>query len=172
MSTAKTTWRGANREKVGFRVGQFNGDANPLKIIPNATFGGVTNAANLFTEGRFPLTTTLDTLNFAENLSKTAGRHTLKAGFALERVMTDARTGAIFNGAFDFANNSNNPLNTGYAYANAAMGVFTSYTESSGRPYSQPPRDDAGMVRAGQLEGNAAAHARPGTPVHLDAANL
>lgn len=42
--------------------------------------------------------------------------------------------GLPFNGAFDFGRNVNNPLDTGYAYANAALGVFNTYQEPSGRP--------------------------------------
>ena len=39
-----------------------------------------------------------------------------------------------FNGAFDFGRNVNNPLDTGYAYSNAALGVFNTYYEPSDRP--------------------------------------
>ena len=39
-----------------------------------------------------------------------------------------------FNGAFDFGRNVNNPLDTGYAYSNAAIGVFNTYNEPSARP--------------------------------------
>src|SRR5262249_13328115 len=36
----------------------------------------------------------------------------------------------------DFGRNPNNPLETGYAYSNAALGVFNSYTEAISRPNS------------------------------------
>ena len=42
--------------------------------------------------------------------------------------------GLLFNGAIDFGRSANNPLDTNYAYANAALGVFNSYSEASARP--------------------------------------
>jgi hypothetical protein len=38
-------------------------------------------------------------------------------------------------GALDFGTNANNPLDTGYAFSNAALGVFNSYSEASSKPY-------------------------------------
>jgi hypothetical protein len=43
-----------------------------------------------------------------------------------------ARSGT-FGGEFNYQNDGNDPLNTGYAYANAFLGHVTSYTESMGR---------------------------------------
>ena len=42
------------RDTVGFKLGQFFPQANPLDLIPWASFGGVTGAANLLEESRFP----------------------------------------------------------------------------------------------------------------------
>jgi len=44
------------RSTDGYTAAQFNPSSNPLGLIPNASFGGVTNAANLSLEGRFPFT--------------------------------------------------------------------------------------------------------------------
>lgn len=124
------------RNVVGFDVGQFYPGDNPLNVIPNATFGGVTGAATLALDGRFPFQTGHWTSTFSDNISKTAGTHTLKFGIYTDRVWAYqgvAGTGLPFNGAFNFGTNVNNPLDTGYAYANAALGVFNTYTEASGR---------------------------------------
>jgi hypothetical protein len=125
------------RDTVGFRTGQFYPDNNPLNLIPNATFGGVTGAATLALEARFPLTTDHWIFTFADHVSKTLGSHTLKFGLYMDRVWATqgvAGLGLPFNGAFDFGRNVNNPLDTGYAYANAALGVFNTYSEPSDRP--------------------------------------
>ena len=45
---------------------------------------------------------------------------------------TQARSG-IFGGEFNFQNDGADPLNTGFAFANAYIGHVTSYTESMGR---------------------------------------
>ncbi len=123
------------RDTIGFRLGQFNPAANPLKMIPNATFGGVSNPANLTIEGRFPLRTTHDSFSITNNVTKTAGTHTFKAGLYADRIWRNASNAVIFNGSFDFGRNVNNPFDTGYAYSNAALGVFNSYSEASNRPF-------------------------------------
>jgi len=123
------------RDTVGFKVGQFSPDANPLKMIPNATYGGVTSAANLTIEGRFPLRTTHDSITVTNNLTKTLGAHTIKGGIYLDRIWRNASNAVNFNGSFDFGRNVNNPLDTGYAYSNGVLGIFNSYTEASSRPF-------------------------------------
>ncbi len=123
------------RESVGFRLGQFNPASNPLGVIPNATFGGVTNPTNLLIEGRFPLVTTHDSFSLTDNLARTLGSHTLKAGIYVDRIWRNAANAVNFNGSFDFGRNVNNPLDTGYAYSNAIAGVFNTYTEASNRPF-------------------------------------
>ncbi|MGH9659255.1 MAG: hypothetical protein ACRD96_11980, partial [Bryobacteraceae bacterium] len=125
------------RDAVGFRTGQFYPGINPLNLIPNATFGGVTMPATLALEARFPLTTDHWTFTFSNHVSKTLVAHTLKFGVYADRVWATqgvAGLGLPFNGAFDFGRNVNNPLDTGYAYSNAALGVFNTYTEPSARP--------------------------------------
>ncbi|MCX6634207.1 MAG: carboxypeptidase regulatory-like domain-containing protein, partial [Acidobacteria bacterium] len=120
---------------VGYKLGQFNPSSNPLKVIPNATFGGVTSPANLAIEGRFPLVTTHDSMTITNNVSKTLGSHTVKAGFYYDRIWRNAANAVNFNGSFDFGRNASNPIDTGYAYSNAALGVFNTYTEASNRPF-------------------------------------
>src|SRR5262249_4105750 len=115
------------RDTVGFRAGQFFPSDNPLGLIPNASFGGVTSAATLALESRFPLTTDHWIYTISDTVSKTLNTHTLKLGAYFDRVWATqgvAGAGLPFNGAYDFGNNASNPLNTGYAYANAALGVY------------------------------------------------
>ncbi|MGH9837890.1 MAG: carboxypeptidase regulatory-like domain-containing protein [Blastocatellia bacterium] len=124
----------AQSAAVGFTLGQFNPASNPLGIIPNLTFGGVSQAANVAFEGRFPLSSGLRTAAITDNLTWTRGAHTMKAGIYIDRVYSRTTNPVIFNGSFDFSNNANNPVNSGHAYANALFGVFNSYSEVSARP--------------------------------------
>jgi hypothetical protein len=125
------------RDTVGYTLGQFNPAINPLNLIPNATFGGVPGApANLLIEGRFPLLATQKSTTITDNITKVLAVHTLKAGFYFDHFWTTAIPTQNFNGSFDFGRNTNNPLDTGYAYANAMAGVFNSYTEPTGRPHN------------------------------------
>ncbi len=121
------------RDAIGFRVGQFNPASNPLKLIPNATFGGVTGAATLQVERRFPNMQEHKTFSLSNNLTKTFPGHTFKVGLYVDRFWRLQTPETHFNGTFAFGTDANNPLNTGYAYTNALLGIFNSYTESSVR---------------------------------------
>jgi hypothetical protein len=122
------------RDRAGYTLGQFNSKSNPLGLIPNATFGGITNAAILAIEGRFPLVATQKSTNITDNMTKVLGVHTLKAGLYVDHFWTTGTPAVSFNGSFDFGRNVNNPLDTGYAYANAMAGVFNSPSPTAARP--------------------------------------
>jgi hypothetical protein len=123
------------RDKVGFTAGQFTPSINPLGLIPNATFGGVTNAVNLNIDGRFPYDNRLGVMTLDEKFTHTRAGHTLKGGVYVERYYRDMVVQSLLpNGSIDFGRNANNPLETNYAFANAALGVFNSYSEASARP--------------------------------------
>lgn len=123
----RTTW--------GFKAGQFHPEINPLGLLPNASFGGVPNAAQHAVMGRFPLKTTHKILTLSDNLTRSFSRHVVKVGFYADRIWAcNHGDGVTFNGSFSFARNVNNPLDTNYAYANAILGVFNTYTEASARP--------------------------------------
>ncbi|MBM3736385.1 MAG: hypothetical protein FJW39_11420 [Acidobacteria bacterium] len=92
--------------------------------------------ANLSMEGRFPHTASHDTLSVTNNVTKSLSGHTLKAGFYFDQIWRGSFNPLGFNGQFDFATTANNPLDTGHPYANAAAGVFNTYTEASARPYT------------------------------------
>ncbi len=123
-----------SRTGTGFRLGQFNASSNPLSVVPNATFGGVSQAATINLEGRFPFFGTHKILTISDNLTNTRGAHTLKAGVYVDRIWRNASNPVAFNGSFDFAQNANNPFNTQHAFANAAAGVFNAYSEATSRP--------------------------------------
>ncbi|MEP7365071.1 MAG: TonB-dependent receptor [Acidobacteriota bacterium] len=122
------------RDAIGFTAGQFNPANNPLNLIPNATFGGVPNAALYSINGRFPADNRYDVLSATNKLSIIRGPHTIKAGLFYEWIRRDVNQAVAFNGAIDFGRNVNNPLDTGYAYGNAALGIYNSYSEPSSRP--------------------------------------
>ena len=76
------------------------------------------------------------TQDFAASLTKVAGRHTMKTGFYNNHSFKAQNTGAgglgvDFLGNVDFGQDSNNPLDTGFGYANAAVGVFRQYRQAS-----------------------------------------
>jgi len=125
------------RETIGFRVPQFNNVTNPFGVVPNATFGGITQPANLLIQGRFPHVASHDTLSLTNNVTKSMREHTLKSGIYVDRIWRGSYNPLPFNGTFDFSVSANNPLDTGHPYANALNGVFASYTETTARPYTR-----------------------------------
>jgi outer membrane receptor protein involved in Fe transport len=119
-------------------LGQFFPANNPLGVIPQiSSFGGVPNAALITYDGRFPLRGADTVINFTDNITYIHNTHTFKAGFFAERLRNYEGEQGTYGGSFDFSNDTNNPLNSGYAYANALLGNFRSYTESNTRPSNE-----------------------------------
>ena len=106
-----------------FNWGGRIGGTNQLPSPPNQRYPGWLNINR--------------TQDVAVSLTKVAGRHTMKAGFYNNHSFKAQNVGAggvanlSFQGYVDFANNSNNALDTGFGFANAATGVFTQYLQAS-----------------------------------------
>jgi hypothetical protein len=129
------------KDKIGMTLGQLYPKANPLNLIPSVNFSGIDNAARSQWEGRFPMEDIADTWSFSDSVTKVAGRHTLKAGLQYEHVhylFQQSGTSDNFSGSFVFQNDGNHPLNSGYAYSNAILGYFSTYTESTNRSQYSP----------------------------------
>jgi hypothetical protein len=77
------------------------------------------------------------TQDVAVSLTKVWGSHTSKAGFYNNHSFKAQNTGAGgvpnlgFQGYVNFGNDTNNALDTGFGFANAATGVFTQYLQQS-----------------------------------------
>ena len=77
------------------------------------------------------------TQDVAISLTKVWGSHTSKAGFYNNHSFKAQNTGAGgvpglgFQGFVNFGNDTNNALDTGFGFANAAVGVFTQYLQQS-----------------------------------------
>lgn len=79
--------------------------------------------------------------SFSDNLSYTRGNHSLKFGAYFERLLNREAPGGNWSGTLDFGNGTGNGFttaagNTGFAYANAILGNFNSYTEQLARPFT------------------------------------
>ena len=101
------------RSKIGFTAGQFNPGVNPSGFIPNATFGGVPNAANLSMDARTPINDTRLNIPLSDNITKIYRGHVIKAGFLAERIFSTGDAATPFNGSYAFARDVNNPLDSG-----------------------------------------------------------
>ncbi len=129
-----TTFDPVTRSKVGLgTLGQLYPEINTLDIIPQASFGGVPSAANMAYDGRLPIDARDWRWNYNDTFSWITGAHSLKFGISGEYQMNSEGPRSNFGGAFAFERNVNNPLDSNYAYSNALLGNFSSYTESSTR---------------------------------------
>ena len=121
-------------------LGQLYPAANPDDVIPAASFGGVPGTApTIAFDGRFPIDGGDRRWMVADRLTWSRGRHLVKAGIYYEHNRNSEGPGpnvTCFSGCFNFAADPNNPFNTGYAFANALIGTFTSYQEATTRPLS------------------------------------
>ena len=70
---------------------------------------------------------------FEDSLSWTKGPHNFKFGFSRRADARRSPARTTYNGVYNFGHNADNPLSTGNGYANALLGVFTSYQERDDR---------------------------------------
>ena len=68
--------------------------------------------------------------NFNTSLTKVTGSHTFKTGYYYFYSYQRRGQGAIL-GSINFQNDTNNPLDSGFGFANAALGIFSSYSQLS-----------------------------------------
>lgn len=126
-----------NRAATGIQVPQWNPGLNPGRAIPNMTFGGVPNYANPSMGNGIPYHGVNTLFSFVDNLSKIRGKHSFKFGGYIERSRKDETAPVATRGTLSFDVDRNNPLDTNYAWANALIGAFTSYSEATASPQGQ-----------------------------------
>ena len=119
------------RSAIGYNLSQWYPDANPTGYIPRFSFGGVPSAPNVSYDNRLLTGGTDFTFNLSDSVAITRGSHNIKVGFDVYRIREYEGEQSIFSGTFDFGRNTLNPLDSNYAFSNAALGVFNSYTESN-----------------------------------------
>jgi hypothetical protein len=133
-ATSPANFDPVQRDKNGLSgLGQFDPSLNPLNIIPNLSFGGVPNAANVAYDGRLPIAAGDSRYIFLDNLAVNRSNHSLKFGVYVEKNFGTEGPRSNFGGNFQFDRDVNNPLDSNYAYSNAVLGNFRRYTESSAR---------------------------------------
>ena len=107
-------------------------NANTPNLIPSILLGGIASVAtvgNTMVFGTFDQRFVIN--NFLDNLTKVTGKHTLKTGFFYQRASNESNSQNRVQGDIDFSNNASNPLNTGYPFSNALLGIYSSYTQAS-----------------------------------------
>jgi hypothetical protein len=125
------------RSRVLPGLPQFFPEANPLDILPNATFNGSAMPGTIgffLYERRFPYYAYATLWNLSASLTRVARAHNVKTGVFVENVTRPSRQRSAFNGAINFSVDGSNPLNTNVGFANALLGAITSYQKSDVQP--------------------------------------
>src|SRR5579875_1421784 len=103
--------------------------------IPSFNFGGsrIANSPSLNTGGGAfsPFYTYNTTMEWIDNLSKVWGQHLVKTGLFIQRNRKNQSVFALTSGSYNFGDNSSNPYDTGFGFANAAVGVYQSFTQAN-----------------------------------------
>jgi hypothetical protein len=104
-------------------------DGKRISMVPNLAWGS--RVGNAPTNVPFPGYLNVNKTNdLSISLTNIRGRHTLKAGFYnTHSYKAQQRQG--WQGTITFSNDTSNPLDTGFGFANAAVGVFSSYNQFS-----------------------------------------
>jgi len=103
--------------------------------IPRISFNGsrISNAPSFDTGGGewSPFNTYNSTIEWIDNLSKVFNTHVVKAGVFIHRNRKDQSAYAKTEGHYDWGDNSANPYDTGFGFANAAIGTYYSFADAS-----------------------------------------
>ena len=121
------------RSTYGYTLGQFSPGINPLSLLPDVSFGGVTQGVTRGLDGRTPLFGSRLGFMINDNLTRSFRAHTIKIGFLGEQIISTTPDSNSFNGSFNFGTSANNPLDTGFAFANAAVGIYNTYSEATNK---------------------------------------
>ena len=130
------------RSAIGYTAPQLFPQNNSLNLVPIANgWGSVQGTpANINWLNRWGETGN-DYIqpSFADNLSITHESHSFKFGAYFERLLNSEAPGGNWSGTLSFSTATAFTTalgSTGYSYANALLGNFNSYSEQSGRPFT------------------------------------
>ena len=99
---------------------------------PQFVYGGrIANAPNIGSNNA-PFYNFNTTRDWSATISKVAGQHSIKTGVFWQNSFKPQSSFANNNGVYNFSDNASNPLDTGFGFANAATGVYNTFTQASG----------------------------------------
>ena len=107
-----------------------NGYSN---VMPQISFGGNRPHMASYSNGNFDYHNANPYWSVSDDVSKVAGAHQVKVGIYLEHNLKLQPSGIGYNGSYNFGVDANNPLNSGDGFANALLGNYDNFSQSSGR---------------------------------------
>lgn len=104
--------------------------ADPADLVQNWRWGGVPNAPFTGFNGT-PFRNFNHTYDITDNVSKIAGKHTMKFGIYLHKSLKDQTAFTSVNGDIWFDRDTQNPGDTNWAYSTALIGNFQRLAQSN-----------------------------------------
>ena len=116
------------RTKSGINLPLLYPSAVQKDYIPGFNFAG-TNITSVFAPnftsvGDAPFVNYNTVINISDNFTRIMGSHTLKTGLFIERSRKNQSSFGNNNGFYNFGDTTANPFDTGFGFANAALGVY------------------------------------------------
>jgi hypothetical protein len=104
-----------------------------VHMAPTFTWGNrITNTPPSLSYNTGGFLDMVRTNNISISMTKLMGRHTVKMGYQLDHSLKKQEqlgNPKLFQGRLNFGNDTNNPVDSGFGFANAALGVFTQYEQ-------------------------------------------
>jgi hypothetical protein len=122
--------------------------ADPSGLVPNFGFAGVPGPSLLTSLGLvsqfngLPYANANPVHSLTDNVTKVRGNHTIKAGFYFEHAIKLESAFGDVNSTIAFGRDSLNPGDTNWAFSNALLGNFQSYTQFSRYPIGNYPYEN------------------------------
>jgi hypothetical protein len=126
------TGTGYTRTATGVNLPLLYNNAVQRDYVPNVQFNG----SRIGTQPTFgtsdaPFINYNTTYDITDAVSKTWKSHTLKFGMYFQRSRKNQTSFGAFDGQYNFGDNSANPYDTNFGFANAALGVYNSFTQAA-----------------------------------------
>ncbi|MBZ5635563.1 MAG: carboxypeptidase regulatory-like domain-containing protein [Acidobacteriia bacterium] len=119
--------------------------ANISGVIPNFNFSGVPfgastiNGSQMTSFAGTPYNNRNPVWNYIDNITKVTGRHTIKGGIYYEYAIKTENAFKPYNATIDFGRDANNPGDSNWAFSNALLGNYLSYTQINKDPLPSYP---------------------------------
>ena len=125
------TTPGLTRTATGVNLPLLYPSSVQEDFLPALNFGGKIANSPSFGNADAPFINYNTTLSITDGLSKVHGNHSFKFGFFAERSWKDQSSFGDFNGSYNFGDSTSNPLDTGFGFSNAALGVYQSFDQAA-----------------------------------------
>lgn len=106
-------------------------NADPIGLVPNFNFGGTptVTGTQMTSFAGLPYTNRNPVWNYTDNVTKVAGDHTMKFGLFIETATKTENPFRAVNSTIDFSRDTANPNDSNWAFSNALLGNFRTYSQ-------------------------------------------